>query len=263
MLDLKIALVQANLEWKDKRANFLKFEEFLQSQKEKPDIIILPEMFATGFVTEPADMAEDMSGETVSWLVAQAKTYNCAITGSVIIKENNDYYNRLVWVQHTGEIFTYDKRHLFTYGNEHAQYKAGSERLIVDVLGWKVCPLICYDLRFPVWSKNTFADGVYGYDLLLYIANWPTARSFAFRQLLVARAIENQCYVAGVNRVGIDGNGVYHQGDSCVLDFKGNHLAEMKPDTEGIAYVNLNYEQLKQARDGFPVGADWDIYKIQ
>lgn len=260
---LNIAIVQADLAWKDKKTNLYNFDNWFKKNTKQTDLIVLPEMFATGFVTEPQDIAENMQGEIITWMVKQALQYNCAITGSVVIEENAKYFNRLIWVNRHGEISTYDKRHLFSYGGEHENFSSGDKKLIVELNGWKICPLVCYDLRFPVWAKNNYQNDTYQYDVLIYIANWPSVRSYAFRQLLIARAIENQSFVIGVNRVGIDGKGLYYQGDSTVLDYQGNPIFDMKPDLEGIENVSLSYENLQKARKDFPVGMDWDIFQIE
>jgi len=263
MYDLSVTLIQPDLVWEDKKSNLLKFEDFFQKIDRKTDLIVLPEMFNTGFVVESHELAEDMKGPTVDWMAKQASKMNSVVTGSLIILENGNYYNRLIWMQPEGKYLTYDKRHLFHPGNEHEQFSQGNEKLVVDLLGWKICPLVCYDLRFPVWSKNTWTNGTYEYDILLYMANWPAVRSYAYRQLLIARAIENQCYVVAVNRVGIDGKGTNHQGDSTIIDFKGKHLVELATDKEGMETLNLNYDQLADFRKGFTVGMDWDIFEIR
>ncbi len=263
MYDLNVTLIQPDLAWQNKKNNLLKFEDFFQKIDRKTDLIVLPEMFNTGFVIEPHALAEDMNGPTLEWMAKQASILNSVITGSLIILENGKYFNRLIWMQSDGKYLTYDKRHLFHPGNEHEQFAQGSEKLVVELLGWKICPLVCYDLRFPVWSKNTWINNAYEYDILLYMANWPATRSYAYRQLLIARAIENQCYVVAVNRVGIDGKGTNHQGDSTILDFKGKHLIEIAPDEEGIETLNLSYDKLVDFRDKFTVGMDWDRFEIE
>lgn len=260
--NLNIAIAQADLAWKDKPTNFLKFERWFDTNREPLDLVVLPEMFATGFVTEPQDVAETMDGTTVKWMVNQAKNYKFTLIGSVIITENGKYYNRLLVVDRNGEIQTYDKKHLFTYGGEDKQFSAGNKKLIIDLYGWKICPLVCYDLRFPVWAKNNFKDQLHDYDVLIYIANWPSVRAFAFRQLLIARAIENQCYTIGVNRVGVDGKGLYYQGNSTVLDYNGNHLLEIDPDKEAFEVISISYESLSKERQRFPVAQDWDNFEI-
>ena len=263
MYDLTVTLIQPDLVWEDKKSNLQKFEDFLLKIDRKTDLVVLPEMFNTGFVVDQRSLAENMNGPTIEWMARQAANHNSVITGSLVILENGNYFNRLIWMPPSGIYLTYDKRHLFHPGNEHEQFSQGNGKLVVDMLGWKICPLVCYDLRFPVWSKNTWSNGTYEYDLLLYVANWPAARSFAYRQLLIARAIENQCYVAAVNRVGIDGKGTNHQGDSTIIDFKGKHLLEMAPDMEGVETLNLNYQQLSDFRNGFTVGMDWDRFEIR
>jgi len=263
MYDLTITIIQPDLTWQDKRNNLSKFDGFFEKLDSKTDLIVLPEMFNTGFVVEPHALAEEMSGPTMEWMSKKASELKCVITGSLVILENGNYYNRLIWMQPDGKFQSYDKRHLFHPGNEHEQFAQGNKKLIVDLYGWKICPLVCYDLRFPVWSKNTWKDGVYEYDMLVYMANWPAARSFAYRQLLIARAIENQCYVAASNRVGIDGKGTNHQGDSAIIDFKGKHLIEIAPDEEGMETLTLSYNQLADFRKGFTVGMDWDVFDIR
>ncbi len=261
--NLYIALAQADLAWKDKKTNFLKFEKWFNNTKEHIDLVILPEMFSTGFVTEPVDVAETMEGETLKWMINQAIQNKFSIIGSVIIEENGNYFNRLIWVNRHGEIQHYDKRHLFTYGGEHHQFKSGNKKLIVNINGWNIQPLVCYDLRFPIWAKNEYKNGTNSYDLLIYIANWPSARAYAFRQLLIARAIENQSYVIGVNRVGVDGKGLYYQGNTTAIDFKGNHIIELNPDEELFEIVHLNYNDIQKFRTEFPVGMDWDQFQIE
>ena len=263
MIDLNITIIQPDLAWEDKHGNFRKFEDFFDKIDRQTDLIVLPEMFNTGFIVEPRNLAEQMDGETVQWMAAQALKRKCIITGSLVIEEDGHYYNRLVWMKPDGTYQTYDKRHLFHPGDEHKQFAQGQKKLIVDLMGWKICPLVCYDLRFPVWSKNNWSEGVYEYDLLLYMANWPSLRSYAYRHLLVARAIENQAYVVGVNRVGVDGKGTNHQGLSTVLDFKGRHLIELEADREGMETLTLSYEKLESFRQSFTVGMDWDKFSIE
>lgn len=263
MYDLTVTLIQPDLVWADKKNNLKKFEDFAQKLDHKTDLVVLPEMFNTGFVVDQRSLAENMNGPTIEWMARQAAHLKSVVTGSLVIVEDGNFYNRLIWMEPNGKYQFYDKRHLFHPGNEHEQFSQGTEKLIVDLLGWKICPLVCYDLRFPVWSKNTWADGTYEYDLLLYVANWPAVRSYAYRQLLIARAIENQCYVAAVNRVGIDGKGTNHQGESTVIDFKGKHLTEIAADCEGMESLSISYSQLADFRKGFMVGMDWDRFEIR
>jgi predicted amidohydrolase len=262
MQDLTITIIQAELAWKDKEKNMGKFSGLIADLTTNPDIIILPEMFNTGFVMEPANLAEHMDGMGMRWLAVQAKAAGCIITGSIIIVENAEYYNRLIWMQPDGKYETYDKRHLFRMGNEHKRFKHGNKRLIVELNGWKIMPLVCYDLRFPVWSKNSLVEGKYAYDFLIYIANWPSIRSHAFRSLLMARAIENQVFLAGVNRIGEDGNGIAHSGESAIIDFKGNYLAKGQKDKEYISTVTLSRQALEDQRQQFAVGLDWDRFTV-
>jgi predicted amidohydrolase len=187
---------------------------------------------------------------------------NCVVTGSIIIEEDGNYFNRLIWMRANGSFETYDKRHLFRYGNEHEHYTAGNKKIIVEINGWKICPLVCYDLRFPIWSRNKFKNGVWDYDLLIYVANWPERRNHPWQTLLLARAIENQCYVAGVNRVGNDGNDVFHSGDSAVINFKGEIISKIKPKEENVETVTLSYPELVEFRKNFPVGLDADPFSI-
>jgi Predicted amidohydrolase len=263
MQDLTITLMQASLAWKDREQNLRKFGEWISGLSQKPDLIVLPEMFSTGFVVEPSEVAEPMDGSAMQWLYSQAKTTGCTITGSVAITENGKYYNRLIWMRPDGSYETYDKRHLFRMGNEDERFTMGKRQLIVELGGWKIRPLVCYDLRFPVWSKNKLEDGNYDYDCLIYVANWPSSRSLAFRSLLVARAIENQTYLAGVNRVGLDGNGVAHKGESAIIDFKGNYLVQCPQHTEQIVTFTLSRQALVDQRQQFAVGLDWDRFTIE
>ena len=263
MNNLKVILIQPDLAWEDKEKNLRKFERLFQSLKQKQDLIVLPEMFNTGFIVEPHSIAEPPDGLTTRWMKEQATSLGCVITGSLAVEENGNFFNRLVWMCPDGTFSFYDKRHLFRIGDEHLQYSNGTGKLIVELNGWKICPLVCYDLRFPVWSKNTCHNGIYEYDLLIYVANWPGRRSYAFRQLLIARAIENQSYVIGVNRVGIDGNGSLYQGDSAVLDYKGKPMIEIPPGMEDVESVILDYDNLGKFRDGFTVGLDWDEFELK
>ncbi|MEM9022660.1 MAG: amidohydrolase [Bacteroidota bacterium] len=259
--DLHITLIQPALHWEDAEANRAAFAERLDALSGTTDLIVLPEMFPTGFSMRPEALAESMDGPTVSWMAGQARSRNCAITGSVIIRQKDRYYNRLIWMFPDGTFEHYDKRHLFRMGEEHAHYTAGDHRLILTWKGWRICPLVCYDLRFPVWSRNqpfNAREPGEAFDLLLYVANWPKVRRNAWSNLLVARAIENQCYVAGVNRVGDDGNGVAHSGDSVALDPKGGLMSNLPPDVEAVETVTLSAALLREFREKFPVALDAD-----
>lgn len=251
---MKISLVQTALQWEDHEANRQNFTHLINGIKEETDLIILPEMFATGFTMKPEPVAETMEGETVQWLKAMAIQKGCAITGSLVIKDEHGYYNRLIFVHPNGKIQTYNKRHLFTLAGEDKAYTQGDEKLIVEYKGWKICPLVCYDLRFPAFSRN-----VEDYDLLLYVANWPTPRVQAWDALLKARAIENMCYTAGVNRCGIDENGHNYPGHSQVLDCFGNELAKADAD-EHVITLSLNRDAMLEARKKFGFLNDRDRF---
>ncbi|WP_396186454.1 amidohydrolase [Flavobacterium sp.] len=254
---MKIALIQSSLVWENPKANRNNFEEKINAISEKADLIILPEMFTSGFTMNPKDVCEAMDGETVLWLKLIAKAKNSAITGSLIIKENNNYYNRLVFVFPSGEIQFYDKRHLFTLAGEEKIYTAGKEKLIIDYLGWKICPLICYDLRFPVFSRNAE-----DYDLLIYVANWPKTRINAWDILLQARAVENMCYTIGVNRTGVDANQYEYVGHSQVVDFLGNYILEPQ-EIEGVFIAELYKEKLLDTRNKLGFLNDRDSFELK
>lgn len=257
MEDLKIALVQTSLVWENHSANLELMDKHL-AKIIAADVIVLPEMFTTGFSMEPARLAQKMDGNTMQWLAQKAKEKNAVITGSFIAEESGKYFNRLIWMRADGSFETYDKRHLFSMAGENIQYTEGNIKRILEVKGWKVCPLICYDLRFPVWSRNVQNE----YDVLLYTANWPEARSHAWKSLLPARAIENQCFVAAVNRIGMDGKALHYSGDSIVLDFFGKPLAAANVGKEEIVEATLKYEDLDKFRKGFPAGLDQDKFEI-
>lgn len=259
MNDLRITTIQTSLYWEDPNKNLSHFDEKLNLLTEATDIIILPEMFTTGFTMKPELLAEEHGGKGLQWMQQKAVQKQCVVTGSISVKENNRYYNRLYWVKPDGSFQYYDKRHLFRMGHEHEHYQAGTEPLIVDCKGWKICPLICYDLRFPVWSRNTKSNP---YDLLIYVANWPEVRSYPWKQLLIARAIENQVYVAGANRVGQDGNNVSHSGDSAVINPRGEIISTTKAHEDRSETILLSYHYLSEFRKLFPVMMDGDDFKI-
>jgi len=263
MQDLKITLVQADLVWEDIPANLERFDGRLRSITEKTDLIILPEMFNTGFTTEPVRVAEGPGGRTLRWMQEKATEKQAIVTGSMLVRVGDVYFNRLLWVEPGGEYVSYDKRHLFSMGNEQLKISAGKTRTLVSCKSWNILPLVCYDLRFPVWSRNRYHGNTYEYDLLFYIANWPDSRNFAFRSLLVARAIENQAYVAGVNRIGTDGMGVVYSGGSMVVDPRGKTAAELSPGEEGSISFVLDKAALEDFREKFRVGPDWDEFEIK
>ncbi len=260
MSSLNISLIQADLAWENKHQNLAMLEAQIKSITQKTELVVLPEMFSTGFSMRPETLAESMTGETVSWMKHMAASCNIVLTGSVIIVENNCFYNRLIWVLPNGSLGFYDKRHLFAFAGEDQHYTPGNRRLIAQIKGWKINLQICYDLRFPVWARQQSAEEP-EYDLLLYVANWPERRAHAWKNLLAARAIENQCYVVGVNRVGNDGNGIYHSGDSLVIDPLGTILYQA-PEAASVYTITLDKEPLQTTRDRFPFWKDADDFHI-
>ena len=243
-------------------------EEKILSIKERTEIVVLPEMFSTGFSMNPEKLAETMNGEAVSWMKRMAKEKNIILTGSLIIEEGGNYFNRLIWMLPNGQSAHYDKRHLFAYGDEHNHYTAGDKRLIASVKGWKINLQVCYDLRFPVWARQAPSqpppkgeEKGLEYDILIYVANWPERRIAAWKTLLQARAIENQSYVIGVNRVGDDGNDIYHSGDSMVVSPLGD-VIYTKSNGEDIFTISLDKEKLIEVRKQFPFGKDADDFLI-
>lgn len=263
MSTITVTTIQSNLRWEDKAANLAMFEKKINSIEEEKEIVVLPEMFSTGFSMNPEKLAETMEGETVRWMKRVAAENNIILTGSVIIKESEAYYNRLIWMLPNGQYGQYDKRHRFAYAGEDDKYTAGDKRLIASVKGWKINLLVCYDLRFPVWSRQATLPAETGleYDVLIYVANWPERRNIAWKTLLVARAIENQCYVVGVNRVGNDGNNIYHSGDSMIVDPLGEILYHTS-DEEDIFTITLDKTHLQNVREKFPFWKDADRFKI-
>ena len=260
MNNLSITLVQSDLNWENPSANLEMFSKKISGISENTDLIILPEMFTTGFSMKPENFAESMAGRTVQWLKEKAGEKNCVVTGSFICSEGGNYYNRLVWMRPDGTYNHYDKRHLFSMGDEHNHYTPGSEKIIETIKGWRICPLVCYDLRFPVWSRNVSGEA---YDLLLYVANWPERRSHPWKTLLLARAIENQCYVAGLNRVGMDGSETFHSGNSAVINPKGETISVFPQGGDHVETISLDYRELEEFREIFPVLKDADKFKIK
>jgi len=258
---LGCTLIQSQLHWEDKNANLQMFEQKINTITTQTHVVILPEMFSTGFSMQPEKFAEKMDGLTVEWMKKIAGSKKIILAGSIIIEEEQNYFNRLIWMLPNGQFGYYDKRHLFAYGEEDKYYKAGTKRLIASVNGWKVNLMVCYDLRFPVWSRQQLEDGSFEYDVLVYVANWPQKRNTAWKSLLRARAIENQCYVIGVNRVGNDGNNIYHSGDSMIIDPLGEILYQ-KTEEEDIYTTQLNKETLNEVRDKFQFWRDSDDFKI-
>lgn len=259
MTPLNITIIQTQLSWENVDANLSHFDLKINEIADPTDIIVLPEMFTTGFTMNPSLLAEEHGGKGLQWMQQKAKEKNAILVGSIAVKENGIFFNRLYWVKPDGSFQIYNKRHLFRMGNEHEQYTAGDSRIIIEYKGWKICPLICYDLRFPVWSRNEMENR---FDVLIYVANWPKVRSYQWSQLLVARAIENQCYVVGVNRIGFDGNNMAHSGNSVVLNPKGEILSIFKDDEEVVSTRSLSHKELEGFREAFPVLLDADNFKI-
>lgn len=267
MSALTFTLIQTSLFWEDKKANLQRLEEKINGLNEKTQVVVLPEMFSTGFSMKPELLAENMSGETVAWMKRVAAERKIILTGSVIIEEEGSYFNRAIWMQPNGQYGCYDKRHLFAFAGEDKHYTAGAERFIASANGVKVALMVCYDLRFPVWARQTLADtenldnDSFEYDVLIYVANWPERRATAWKTLLQARAIENQCYVIGVNRVGNDGNGIYHSGDSMVVSPLGDVLYH-KAHEEDVFTITLKKEELDEVRRKFPFWRDADAFRV-
>ncbi|WP_447640654.1 MULTISPECIES: amidohydrolase [Chitinophagaceae] len=262
MGNLTVTLIQTNLVWEDQRANLRNLEEKIDSIQEKTQVIVLPEMFTTGFSMLPEKFAETMDGTSVQWMKKMARTKMVILTGSLIIQDNGHYYNRLIWALPDGQLHHYDKRHLFGYAGEDQHYTAGEKRIIVSVNGWRILLQVCYDLRFPVWARQEASDqNPYEYDIILYVANWPEKRNLPWKTLLQARAIENISYVIGVNRVGCDGNGFYHSGDSRIIHPVGTILYE-KSDEEDLCTYTFQKEELEKTRNRFPFAKDADHFKI-
>ncbi len=276
MSTLTITGIQSTLHWEDKKANLQMFEEKIFSISQQTEIVVLPEMFSTGFSMQPKKLAEAMEGETMQWMKQVAAKKKIILTGSLIIKDSSPplheerglggeaYYNRLVWVLPGGQVGQYDKRHLFAYGDEDQHYTPGKKRLIASVKGWKINLLVCYDLRFPVWSRQS-PSGEVGrgleYDVLIYVANWPEKRVHAWTTLLRARAIENQCYVIGVNRTGEDGDKIHYTGESMAIDPMGE-IFYCKKDEDDVFTVSLDRSHLEKIREKFPFWKDADRFKI-
>ncbi len=275
MSSLTITLIQTSLFWEDKKANLQMLSQKIESIKEKTEVVILPEMFSTGFSMNTQLLAEKMDGETINWMKTISSSKKIILTGSVIIEENGNYFNRLIWMLPNGQYGYYNKRHLFAFANEDMHYTAGNKRLIASVKGWKINLLICYDLRFPVWARQKPLTGLSSgeqlptpeekcnleYDVLIFVANWPQKRSTAWKTLLRARAIENQCYVVGVNRVGEDENKIMYSGDSMIIDPLGEILYQ-KETEEDVFTFTLQKEKLQEIRRTIPFWKDADYFTL-
>ena len=254
---MKVLIVQTTLHWEQPEINRTHIAKLISEKASEADLVVLPEMFTSGFTMNPKLVAETMLGDTIKWMRKLSQQYQTAITGSLVILENGHYYNRLVFVHPNGDIDQYDKRHTFTLAREHEHYTAGTQQVIINYMGWRICPLICYDLRFPVWSRNT-----QNYDILLYVANWPEPRVNAWDALLKARAIENMSYCIGVNRVGKDGNNHNYVGHSGVYDVLGHKIDSLKLEAENVALVTLEKEHVKSTRDKLRFLDDRDAFEI-
>ncbi len=273
---MNVTIIQTHLFWENREKNLQHFDTLINAINQSTDLIVLPEMFTTGFTMNPKILAESDT-ITLTWLKQKAKQKNAVITGSIAINEEGNYFNRLFWVEPNQKVSTYDKRHLFRMGNEDKNYTAGTKKIITTLKNWNICPLICYDLRFPVWSRNRVISqksvtlsrvegqsliANYEYDVLIYVANWPEVRNYPWKQLLIARAIENQCYVIGVNRIGLDGNNINHSGDSLVINPCGEIISQTKANEESIETISLDKSYLDEFRTIFPAGLDADNFKI-
>jgi len=254
---LNITIVQSNLVWENIDANLENFAKKLENVG-AADLIVLPEMFNTGFSMNSKNLAEKPDGKSVKWLVNLAKEKNSALIASLIIEENQQFFNRLYFIFPNGDLQFYNKRHLFRMANEHNYYSAGDKDLIVNYKGWRIKPLVCYDLRFPIWARNKN-----DYDLLIYIANWPERRNEPWKILLKARAIENQSYVVGVNRIGTDGNNVIFSGDSAVINPKGEIISKTKAHQENVENVEISLSELNEFKEKFPAYIDADNFEIK
>lgn len=257
-LALNLALVQTDLHWESPQKNRDQITAQLKELPSTVDLIVLPEMFSTGFSMRPSELYESMHGSTVKWMLSLALQKDAAVIGSLIIKDQGHFYNRLLFVEPSGKISTYDKRHRFTLAGEDQVYSQGSSKQIIEYNGWRICPLICYDLRFPVWARNTE-----NYDVLIYVANWPIPRINAWTGLLQARAIENMSYCIGVNRVGTDPNGYEYSGNSIAIDYLGNPLTEVCEQQSKVILTKLLKEPMLLTREKLGFLKDMDAFKLE
>lgn len=260
MTDLKVVTIQTDIFWEnpDKNLSFYEGEYLNKLEKSKVDLIVLPELFPTGFTMNTIDFGEEMDGNTINWMQKWANRLSCHLIGSVIIKENNNYFNRLLVVSKNGVESFYDKKHLFRMGDENNHFSAGKKRIIVNIKGWNILLQVCYDLRFPVFSRNKTISNKTEYDAIIYVANWPEVRSYAWETLLRARAIENQVFVIGVNRTGLDGNGINHSGSSSIIDPWGNYIHEHQNNINSVNNNLLKFSQIADIRVKFPAFLDAD-----
>ncbi|MFO8086909.1 MAG: amidohydrolase [Bacteroidales bacterium] len=262
MQNITISYIQAPIIWENRSANRAILESKIEALSGKTNIVLLPEMFDTGFTMNPEKLSEPDHARTLDWMQTTARRYGVVLCGSTVAKSQQHFYNRLFWVDEKGQATYYNKRHLFRMGEEPRHYTAGQEKIIIQYQGWNILPLICYDLRFPLWSANGLRNKKPAYDMLLYVANWPAARSHVWKALLQARALENQAYCIGVNRVGIDGYGLSYSGDSMAFDAKGNTATRSTPYLEHMATFIAKANELKNFREKFPVFKDWNNFEV-
>ena len=265
MQDLRVTLIQANTVWHDAAANRALYGELSLGVKGHTDLIVLPETFLSGFSTDVATNAQSMHSESIDWLRTLARECGAVVTGSIVIRDNSKIFNRLIWMRPDGTHSYYDKRHLFRMAGEHERFGMGQARLIVELNGWRICPMVCYDLRFPVFARNRFGDAKpenRDYDVLIFVANWPSPRSYAWKTLLRARAIENLSYCVGVNRTGADGNNLNYSGDSVALDFLGQPLIECGAQPQ-VVTTTLSWTTLQEHRRRFPAYLDADEFELK
>lgn len=262
MNNLNITYIQADLRWKDPLDNREHFDQLLKEVPSETDLVLLPETFNTAFPVDPKAFAETTDGPTMQWMKQKSQELNAVICGTFLLEVDGHYHNSLVWMRPDGSYELYHKRHTFSMGGENLPVEPGSEPLIVELNGWRIKPMVCYDIRFPVWSKNHYQEGRYEYDLGFYLANFPASRIFVWDTLLMARAIENQAYFIGVNRIGDDPDGVHYSGDSQIINPKGEVICMARSDVEAVVSYSLDYEKLQSFREKFPVGKDWDSFTL-
>lgn len=261
--DLKILALQTDIVWEQAAKNRALFGQKIENQFDGHDLVLLPETFNTGFPIFPSFISEPKDGESMQWMAQIAEKTNAVVAGTLLVEHNEEVTNCLVWMRPDGSYETYHKRHVFSMAGEHKKISPGNKQLIVELKGWKIKPMICYDLRFPVWSKNRLDElGSYEYDLAFYLANWPAVRAYPWQQLLIARAIENLAYVIGLNRVGENPDGIYHSGNSMFIDPKGQIIEEVSDGKESLINATLSYQNLVNFRSKFNVGPDWDEFSL-
>ena len=263
MRNLNLAYIQANLQWEDKAANIKHFGQLLEQVQPNTDLILMPETFSTAFPVDPKKFAEKEDGPTMQWLQWQAKARNAVICTTFPLNIEGHYYNSLVWMRPDGSHELYFKRHTFTMGGEDQLVERGKKQLIVELDGWRIKPMVCYDIRFPVWARNHYVNGQYEYDLGFYLANFPDSRMNVWNTLLQARAIENQAYWIGVNRVGEDANDLHYSGESQVINARGEVISKAEAYQEAVLHCTIEVEPLLRFRKKFPLGPDWDSFTIE